>query len=54
MTGWRRLGQSPWLFAGPAVAAAAVFVWLPMAATFGLPVLTTSGSREATDGDERR
>jgi ABC-type sugar transport system permease subunit len=33
---WRRLGASPWLLAGPAVAAAVVFVWLPMASTFGL------------------
>lgn len=33
---WRRLGGSPWLFAGPAVAAAIVFVWLPMGATLGL------------------
>jgi ABC-type sugar transport system permease subunit len=32
----RRLSQSPWLFAGPAVAAAILFVWLPMAATLGL------------------
>jgi ABC-type sugar transport system permease subunit len=38
--GWRgalrRFSQSPWLFAGPAVAAAVVFVWLPMASTLGL------------------
>jgi multiple sugar transport system permease protein/sn-glycerol 3-phosphate transport system permease protein len=33
---WRKLGQSPWLFAGPAVVAAVAFVWLPMAATLGL------------------
>ena len=33
---WRRLGQSPWLFAGPVVAAAVAFVWLPMAATLAL------------------
>ena len=33
---WQRLGKSPWLFAGPAVTAAIVFVWLPMAATLGL------------------
>ena len=33
---WGRLGGSPWLFAGPAVAAAILFVWLPMAATLGL------------------
>ena len=33
---WRRLGQSPWLFAGPVVAAAIAFVWLPMAATLAL------------------
>lgn len=36
MTIGRRLGQSPWLFAAPAVVAAIVFVWLPMAATLGL------------------
>ena len=33
---WRKLGQSPWLFAGPAVVAAVAFVWLPMIATLGL------------------
>jgi multiple sugar transport system permease protein/sn-glycerol 3-phosphate transport system permease protein len=31
-----RLVRSPWLFAGPALIATVVFVWLPMAATFGL------------------
>ncbi len=31
-----RLRESPWLFAGPAVTAAVLFVWLPMVATFGL------------------
>src|SRR4029453_9526453 len=36
MTIWRRLGQSPWLFAGPTIPAAVVSVWLPMAATLGL------------------
>ena len=35
-TAWRRLGGSPWLLAGPAVAAAIVFVWLPMVSTLGL------------------
>lgn len=33
---WRRLAGSPWLLAGPAVAAAIVFVWLPMASTLGM------------------
>jgi ABC-type sugar transport system permease subunit len=33
---WRRLGQSPWLFAGPAAAAAIAFVWLPMVSTLAL------------------
>jgi len=28
--------RSPWLFAGPALAASILFVWLPMAATLGL------------------
>jgi len=32
----RRLLRSPWLFAGPAVAASIVFVWLPMVSTLGL------------------
>jgi len=32
----RRLLQSPWLFAGPAVAASIAFVWLPMVSTLGL------------------
>ena len=36
MTFGRRLAQSAWLFAAPAVAAAILFVWLPMAATLGL------------------
>jgi ABC-type sugar transport system permease subunit len=30
------LGRSPWLFAGPALAVALLFVWLPMAATLAL------------------
>jgi multiple sugar transport system permease protein/sn-glycerol 3-phosphate transport system permease protein len=33
---WRRLAGSPWLLAGPAVAASIVFVWLPMASTLGM------------------
>ena len=32
----RRFLQSPWLFAGPAVAASIAFVWLPMVSTLGL------------------
>ncbi|WP_421998241.1 carbohydrate ABC transporter permease [Reyranella sp.] len=36
MPAWRRIAASPWLFAGPAVAAATVFVWLPMGATLVL------------------
>lgn len=43
---WRRLGRSPWLFAGPAVAAAVVFVWLPMVATFGLSFIDWSLLRQ--------
>ena len=43
---WRRLGQSPWLFAGPAVAAAVTFVWLPMVATFGLSFIDWSLLRQ--------
>src|ERR1700730_11881634 len=33
---WRRLGQSPWLFAGAGIAPAVAFVWLPMASTLAL------------------
>lgn len=43
---WRRLGRSPWLFAGPAVAAAVAFVWLPMVATFGLSFIDWSLLRQ--------
>ncbi|MDP1752589.1 MAG: sugar ABC transporter permease [Reyranella sp.] len=43
---WRRLGRSPWLFAGPAVAAAVAFVWLPMVATFGLSFIDWSMLRQ--------
>ncbi len=43
---WRRLGRSPWLFAGPAVAAAVVFVWLPMVATFSLSFIDWSLLRQ--------
>ena len=32
----RRVLQSPWLFAGPALAASLLFVWLPIVATLGL------------------
>jgi multiple sugar transport system permease protein/sn-glycerol 3-phosphate transport system permease protein len=32
----RRVLQSPWLFAGPALIAAIAFVWLPMVSTLGL------------------
>jgi len=43
---WRRLERSPWWFAGPAVAAAVAFVWLPMVATFGLSFIDWSLLRQ--------
>ncbi|MFQ3623681.1 MAG: sugar ABC transporter permease [Acetobacteraceae bacterium] len=44
-----RPGLAPWLLAGPAVAAAAVFVWLPMAASVALSLFDWSLlRREAT------